>query len=111
MLCSYDDYSMAVLVFNHYGDIVYRNKRADHLTPGGHIRSISCHKLRLITTSLLNGLIKPPFCFHADMGLDELYLCHLHQHHKSYTLLITNADTRYPNKPRTSVFQHQFSYN
>lgn len=106
MLCNYDDCSSAVVVFNHYGDIVYRNQRAKGLTPGHHIRSITCQKIRLITSSLLNGLIISPFCFHADLGFEQPFLCHLHQHHNSYTLLLEKAELGDGLKSRASLFLH-----
>lgn len=86
MLTVYDEYRLAVAVFNCYGDIVYKNPRAEKLIQTSRLEHIHSRKIRLMMNGLLSGLIRPPIQFHVDIARHQRWLCHINQWHQSYTL-------------------------
>lgn len=87
MLTPYDDLSLAVVVFNRYGDIVYTNHHAEGLIVSNRIDQISHRKIRLMAESLIMGLTLAPLTFHATTTSQSLLFCHIHRWHNSYTLI------------------------
>lgn len=102
MLTPYDDLSLAVVVFNRYGDIVYTNHHAEGLIVNNRIDQISHRKIRLMAESLIMGLTLAPLTFHATTTSQSLLLCHIHRWHNSYTLTWRRL-SEYNNIPKPNL--------
>lgn len=108
MLTIYDECQAAVVVFNQYGDIVYRNPKADKLITSNQVGQIAHSKIRVMAQSLILGLTLPPLTFHASSQTKQPTLCHIVQCHNSYTLLLAPRTDDLPLKPHLSKLKSSF---